>query len=323
MSKKSFAKVLREIRLRVGLSQAELGQRVGLTGSYISQLESGQRRPLIGRRVQTLCQALGVAPDELQEAAELERSSPIVRRKIEAMQRERHKVHRARHRFIAQILFHIAHDQEGEHADLSPIPKAQHGMVRKLIRRAGDMDNMKQIERELSLLFEGIAARESERLMHSLPIVFQRTRKTTAPPASTSSSPPETADTRMFPIRENFVDDLPDAPIPWHATHESTLDPANARIPLSELAFWFRVADDDAYPRYFKNDLVLLDPKHQASDGDWCVLSSGRSFHVRLLRQHGAQVSAESIRPDMAPIRLDSFRPEHALTILALVRIDP
>ncbi len=318
MSKKSFAKVLREIRLRVGISQTELGDRVGLTGSYISQLESGLRRPLIGRRIEALCQALGVPPDELQEAAELERSSPIVRRKIEAMQRERQKVTRARNRFIAQILFHLAHIDEDEALDLSPIPTAQHGLVEKLIRRASDMDSMKQIERELNLLFEGVAAKDSDRLMHTLPIVFQRLRSSTS-----DSLPPTTVlamndGVRVFPIRENFTDDVADQNVP------SVFGPAeSAPTTLSENAFWFRIANDESYPRYFKNDLVLLDPNHPAEDGDWCVLRRNDAFHVRLLRKHGTDVSAESIRPDLAPIRLADFRKEDALAILALVRLDP
>lgn len=60
----TFANALRRERVRVDLTQDELGDRIGLTGARISQLESGLRPPQVDIvfRIET---ALGLAPGRL------------------------------------------------------------------------------------------------------------------------------------------------------------------------------------------------------------------------------------------------------------------
>lgn len=55
---------IREIRLGSGMSQKELAERIGLTPSFISQLESNQISPSLNSFLQ-ICGALGVGPNEI------------------------------------------------------------------------------------------------------------------------------------------------------------------------------------------------------------------------------------------------------------------
>jgi transcriptional regulator with XRE-family HTH domain len=56
---------LRTIRQERGLSQAALGQRVGLDAQYIFKLEHGKRRDMTTRTLERLVQALQVSADYL------------------------------------------------------------------------------------------------------------------------------------------------------------------------------------------------------------------------------------------------------------------
>lgn len=41
-------KILAEIRLKIGMSQAEVGKKIGMSGSYVSHIENGRRFPQTG-----------------------------------------------------------------------------------------------------------------------------------------------------------------------------------------------------------------------------------------------------------------------------------
>jgi transcriptional regulator with XRE-family HTH domain/KaiC/GvpD/RAD55 family RecA-like ATPase len=60
---------LKEERLRVGMSQKELADKVGLTPSFVSQLESDQVSPSLSTFMQ-LCKALGIQPGHFLNADE-------------------------------------------------------------------------------------------------------------------------------------------------------------------------------------------------------------------------------------------------------------
>ena len=62
--KEAFGERLRELRLRIGLSQEELGDAAGLDRTYVSSCERGRRNVSI----ETICKfaaALRVSPHEL------------------------------------------------------------------------------------------------------------------------------------------------------------------------------------------------------------------------------------------------------------------
>lgn len=64
-----WAHRIRATRLRMGLSQAELASRSGLTPAAISQLENGQREPSFSTLVR-LSEALETSPNDLMGAEE-------------------------------------------------------------------------------------------------------------------------------------------------------------------------------------------------------------------------------------------------------------
>lgn len=64
---KAVGVTLKEFRLRIGLSQEQLGVRLGVSGNYIYLLERGKRYPSIGSLVR-LARALEVNPGTLLNA---------------------------------------------------------------------------------------------------------------------------------------------------------------------------------------------------------------------------------------------------------------
>ncbi|MFD3005108.1 helix-turn-helix domain-containing protein [Thermus tengchongensis] len=59
---------LRELRLKRGLSQTKLAQKVGVSQTFISALEMGLKQPSL-KTLLALADALSVSPDELLHVA--------------------------------------------------------------------------------------------------------------------------------------------------------------------------------------------------------------------------------------------------------------
>lgn len=63
--RKPFGRTLRELRRSKGVSQRELAGRVGVDFSYISKVENDRLPPPAADTIVRICEALGVAADEL------------------------------------------------------------------------------------------------------------------------------------------------------------------------------------------------------------------------------------------------------------------
>jgi transcriptional regulator with XRE-family HTH domain len=72
---------LKEVRLRTGMSQKELADKVGFTPSFLSQLESNQVSPSLGTFMQ-ICKALGVNPGQFLESGETESKPWLEKREM-------------------------------------------------------------------------------------------------------------------------------------------------------------------------------------------------------------------------------------------------
>jgi transcriptional regulator with XRE-family HTH domain len=70
---------LKEERLRIGMSQKELADKVGLTPSFVSQLENDQVSPSLGTFMQ-LCKALGIHPGRFLNAEDEAPISWLIRK---------------------------------------------------------------------------------------------------------------------------------------------------------------------------------------------------------------------------------------------------
>lgn len=73
----TFGEQLRAARKAIGLSQAELGARVGVSNTYISALESSQKLAPAFELVGALAHALGISEGALWEAAKEEREKRL------------------------------------------------------------------------------------------------------------------------------------------------------------------------------------------------------------------------------------------------------
>lgn len=80
----SFGRVLAEFRKRQGMSRSQLAERSGLSYPYVSQLETGLRKPSRKAAAQ-LAEALGVEPLALEAALPPDdMSSPSFQRSLQA-----------------------------------------------------------------------------------------------------------------------------------------------------------------------------------------------------------------------------------------------
>jgi transcriptional regulator with XRE-family HTH domain len=61
----SFGQRLQSLRRAKGVTQRELAGRVGVDFSYISKMENDRLPPPAAETVVRICEALGIAPDEL------------------------------------------------------------------------------------------------------------------------------------------------------------------------------------------------------------------------------------------------------------------
>ena len=64
-----FLKILREVRIRAGLSQAQLAQKIGETQTFVSKCERGERRIDVVE-LGAFCQAFGLTLKQFVSALE-------------------------------------------------------------------------------------------------------------------------------------------------------------------------------------------------------------------------------------------------------------
>src|SRR5947208_1908184 len=102
-----FASEIKRARLAAGISQAELGSRAGLTGSYICVLESRRKPPPSPDLVAAIAKALSMDEGRLQELAALERTPEPVRQRVLRLVRERGRARRSRDTLLTTTLFHM------------------------------------------------------------------------------------------------------------------------------------------------------------------------------------------------------------------------
>lgn len=288
MARKNFAKALRQARLRAGLSQAELAVRVGLTGSYISQLESGQRRPLIPRRVETLCKALGIASGPLQEAAALERSSPTIRQKLEGVDRDRAKLRRARDRLLLGALHAAArrgvgHDEVEAGGTVDPEVRRT---LLLLVHRVKGLEDVRRAEDEAARIFEGTTGKQRDAILRVLPrildVAYGQGETAAAAPDVSTLAIRRGLDPRSGEVGRRVVD-----------PHDG----------FGATAWFVRIEGDDAHPRIEAGDLILIDPELEPQAGDLVALVHEGRVRVRRFMPQGDAVRLEAFRPDVPPLR--------------------
>jgi transcriptional regulator with XRE-family HTH domain len=307
VASKTFAAALKAAREGSGLSQAALARKAGLTGSYVSVLESRRKRPPSARVVHALARAMGIDDQELQELAGIERSPDGVRRRLERLDREHGRAVATRDRILTTALLDLAHrpgilDPMAASLDLDPSERALLGRLVGRVRRAGDPDAMHQQAGEI---LESVPPKEREALASVLPRVLEGARDAAGVAPVEAAGEPATVPPpldRRVPVRRSSSDD--ELPREWLEVDPRHLGPDR---------WLLRVSSDDAWPRVEPGDLLLVDPHARPRAGDLVVVplaaaEAGRDA-VRAYQEHGDEVRLLSPRPDVPPLRRPAARP--------------
>jgi transcriptional regulator with XRE-family HTH domain len=311
-----FAQTIKRARLAAGLSQADLASKAGLTGSYVCLLESGRRPPPSAEAVTSLAKALGLDGKGLREQADLARAPEPLRRRIAGLAREKHRVRRSRDAILTTTLFHVARRPgflSDAVAEALGFPEEHRLLLGRVTHRVREFPTPEQAASRADEVLKDVPGRERNALVRALP------RLLTAGGGAAPERVPE-------PAADAPAAGADDAGRPWRVPVRALppapgTDPARGARDAMALdrrlhrpgAYLLEAADDEAYPRFERGDLLLVDPGAAPEDGDWVVLREGARARVRRL----ARDRLESPRPDVPPLPVpDPFVPAGVVTWL-------
>ncbi|MDF1809425.1 MAG: LexA family transcriptional regulator [Phycisphaerales bacterium] len=247
LSATTFATKLRQRRLRLKLSLAELAERVGCAKSYISSIENGHKGPPADSLIENLEQALSFQSGELFDCARWDQTPILIKQDIERL-RERDYSARSLARFLSANARSGASLDElyasGELRNLiDQIDPASDTSTEsaQVVHTATDEECERVIDQESS-----DKDKSMQRMMSVLPMEVPVINKVTAGyPADFSDMgyPARTADEY---IRTPDLND-PDA-------------------------FAARVVGDSMEPNYCEGDIVVFSPAREISDGMDCFV---------------------------------------------------
>jgi transcriptional regulator with XRE-family HTH domain len=312
--KADFATEIKTARKAAKLSQAELGDRAGLTGSYVCLLESGRKPPPSGELIAALARALSIDEGRLQELAALERTPEPVRRRVLRLVRERGRVHRSRDALITTTLFHMTRRPgflSEIVADALGLPEDRRLLLGRLAHRVKDVPTAQEAASRSSELLEDMPGKDRDALVRDLPSFLSH-----APAAAGSAQPlpataPATAEETERGWRQVPVVAVPPAAGGAPAARD-VIDTMHVDRRLWRPNAYLLVAsDDEAYPKVERGDLLLVHPRGKPEEGALVVVREGGRVRVRVLRLRGDEVVLESPRADVPPIRspLARFQP--------------
>ncbi len=312
MSAVSFAEALKTARLESGLSQAELARQAGLTGSYISLLESRRRPPPTPRVIRALCRTLGIRARPLLEAAALERSPPTVRRRLERMNKERGTVQKSRDRLLTTTLFHLAHRPRVVEpmAEFLDLPLGQQALLGRLLGRVRKVRSLDEVKSRTEEILEDASTEERDALVSVLPRVLTGEERAEAETRMAGASDPkETAAYAAVPVyaslraHKHAVGEVPVETTRWHGR-----------------LFFVRAAGDDAHPRIESGDLLLVDPEREPGEGSLVAFTHHGRDIVGIHHRKGEEVTITFPRPELVPVRLPARSFQPAGVVVRLIR---
>ena len=301
----TFAHALKSARKAAGLSQAELARRSGLTGSYISVLESRRRRPPSPKVIRALCQALDIPDGPLQDAAALERSPVAVRRRLERLRRERGKERKSGDRLLTTTLFHLSRRPRviDPLSHFMGLPEGQQAVLAGLLGRLRTTRTLEEAEAKTEEVLADTPEEERDALVRALPEVLAA-----APPARKGSGMPVAP---PVPLARIPVLEDPDAP--ERVLETMVLDPRFAE----GRTFLWRVTTSDAHPKVERDDWVLCRSDLDAEDGDLVLFHHEGRWRLGLHHAQGDAVRIDFPRPEVPPLRIK----EEAFGAAGVVRL--
>lgn len=315
-----FAAALRAARTAADLSQAELGARAGLTGSYVCMLELRRKPAPAPDVVHLLAKALGVDDTKLQELAALERTPEPVRRRVARLARDRVRSRASRDRLITTTIFHMARRPgfAPDHvADALGLPPAVRPFFGRIADRVRHVPSAAEAAARSKDLLREVPGREREALVDAIPRLVAGASAAALPVPSEGAAAP----TPAAPAVEKTWRRVPVlATVPAPGARATTADALDVfhldRRLWRPGAFVWVADDDDAWPRVEKGDWLLLDPRAVPRDGELVVVRDGGRARIRTLRRQAAEVRLDAARSDVPPLRL----PESRLSLVGVVR---
>jgi len=253
LSATTFATKLRQRRLRLKLSLAELADRVGCAKSYISSIENGHKGPPADSLIENLEQALSFQSGELFDCARWDQTPAPIKQDIERL-RERDYSARSLARFLsANARSGASLDELYASGELRNLidqidPVSESSTEHAQVEQARRDDTDASTEQRLSSSDQEASSKDKtmQRMMSVLPMEVPVINKVTAGyPADFSDMgyPARTADEY---IRTPDLND-PDA-------------------------FAARVVGDSMEPNYCEGDIVVFSPAREISDGMDCFV---------------------------------------------------
>ena len=304
-SSEDFAATLKKARLAAGLSQAELGDRAGLTGSYVCMLELRRKPAPSPDVVDALAKALVTDANRLQEVAALERTPEPVRQRVLRLLRERTRIRRTRDRLLTTTLFHMTRRSAlfpDLVADALGLPEDRRLLLGRIAKKVKEVPSLAEAEAQSGDLLREVPSRERDALVRELPRLLtggaQAERAPMAIPGAADAERPEERPWRRVAVLRT----PPAAGDPFGARDLVDSMHLDRRL-WAEGAFVLVADDDDAYPRIESGDWLLVHPTTSPAEGALVVVRDGARARIRVFHRQADGVRLDSPRSDVPPLR--------------------
>lgn len=258
-----FADYLKESREKAGLNQSELALEVGLTGSYISVLESRRKPPPSDTVLRRLANALGRPEEEMLEIAHLDRTPADIREKIRALDRRLKIEQKASRQFLFDLLpsslWHFWRIRGYQEYGLARVrlDGRKKSILRKVLRRIGHLTTRSDFLEESRAAIEALPDEDRAVLLEVIPeLVADEPRREAGAGAAANPAGPAFVPVPLVASPPGKRDAKPIRSIPVEAGH-SAPD-----------AFWLAARDGDMSPVVLKGDLLLVAPLGNPEAGD-------------------------------------------------------
>jgi SOS-response transcriptional repressor LexA len=271
-----FAKYLKEAREAAGLNQLELAEQVGLTGSYISVLESRRKPPPSDPVLKRMAKALGKPEQELLEVAHLDRTPEDIRKKIRALDRrlsmERKVTHSLLNDILPGSLWHFGRVRGYPEYGLEKLrlDAKKKRILTKVIRRIGHLTARDDFEEESRLVIDTLPAEDRSVLAEVLPELVRDL--------------PQDSGLREDGKAESAIS----LPLLNRPPREGAKAATEQKTGVAVVAadhhpgrYFLKATDDDMSPRVEPGDLLLVAPDLAPADGALAVVRIGKRVTVR------------------------------------------
>lgn len=304
-----FASTLKRARQGAGLSQADLGRRAGLTGSYVCMLELRRKPAPAADVVRKLAKALGVAPRELVRLSTLERTPDAVRRQVARLSKDRVRARRRRDRLLSTTVFHLARRpgfQADDAASALGLPTDYRPLFLRLANRLRKAPSERDAARAGRRVLRALPPRERDAMVEAIPRLIGGGGALPAPSVEPAPATPPERPWRRVPVRRST--DPAAAGVVDHLRLDRRLWRPGVYVWVAD--------DDDAFPRVERGDWLLLDPQALPADGDLVAVRHEGRTRVRTLRRGSGEARLYAARPDLPPLHV----PEASLSVAGVVR---